>query len=326
MSESVGQKSESVGVGGESVHGLSLEGTLGARLRAKRKQRDLNIEDVAHHLKLDSTLLKAFEEDSGPPHGLPEVYYKGFLRNYARYLKVEINGAVNRTARSESVQGHARSDQPFESRRVLWPYFLLLIVAAAYWWLKGGGVELYQSSVEQPVKTDSGQQLSQPEKAEMKAEVKPETGSVDTSDERLAESPAVVNEVKTEIEKVVQEVDQTSVEPTGVEPQSGEHSEPFIKPGIAAETGNVETVALRGTVTIRYIDRSWTQVTDGLGRVLVKRTLDAGAIEDFEGLLPLEINLGNAIGVRVQFNGKPFDHLNYIDDNNIAQFTLGGQE
>ena len=79
-------------------------------------------------------------------------------------------------------------------------------------------------------------------------------------------------------------------------------------------------------VTIRYIDDSWTQVVDGLGRVLVKRMLDAGAIETFEGTLPLEVNLGNAIGVRVQFNGEPFDHLNYIDDNNIAQFLLGGQE
>ena len=45
-----------------------------------------------------------------------------------------------------------------------------------------------------------------------------------------------------------------------------------------------------------------------------------------QGTLPLEVNLGNAIGVRVQFNGEPFDHLNYIDDNNIAQFLLGGQE
>jgi hypothetical protein len=58
----------------------------------------------------------------------------------------------------------------------------------------------------------------------------------------------------------------------------------------------------------------------------VKRTLDAGAVEDFEGPLPLKVNLGNAIGVRVQFNSQPFDHLNYIDDNNIAQFVLGGEE
>jgi len=317
----------------QSAGGIHMEDhsgrSLGEQLRLKRKEKGVNITDVAHHLKLDPELLRAFEEERDPPHGLPEVYCKGFLRSYARYLGVEIQPGQVRAYRVSELQ--SEKDRPaFQSRRSLWP-FILLAAVALFWLVSGGDLNGYKSLFTD----EAGEEVEQ------------------TTAAPVAELPKAVPTVVEPVESVVEVENQEpiqaeetveSAEPKPVVAESEPAAEAVEQPDQTAETVTEEVAAeapvlpapivpeptvtqpTRGTVTIRYIDSSWTQVTDGLGRVLVKRTLDAGAVEDFEGPLPLKVNLGNAIGVRVQFNSQPFDHLNYIDDNNIAQFVLGGEE
>jgi cytoskeleton protein RodZ len=322
-----------------SVHGISLQGSLGERLRAKRKQGELNLQDIAHHLKLDVVLLRAFEEDSGPPEGLPEVYYKGFLRNYARFLKVEIDPSAPQKFLSDQ---HPHTEPLLTAKRhtLLWP-LLIVVALVAGWLITGGELSDYRLLQE-------GAEEALPSAAEVEGEER--AGVAETTTPSLAAEPRI--EEATEVKVTEEPVATESAERQGEEPVSVEESaEERLADDLGEDVENedeseyveesgVEGVLIaepegiladvpavtRGMVTIRYIDDSWTQVVDGLGRVLVKRMLDAGAIETFEGTLPLEVNLGNAIGVRVQFNGEPFDHLNYIDDNNIAQFLLGGQE
>jgi cytoskeleton protein RodZ len=104
-----------------------------------------------------------------------------------------------------------------------------------------------------------------------------------------------------------------------------------IKPAdaIAAQAPQPETsiqAPPRGTLRLEFTDRSWTQVEDGLGRVLEKRTVEAGSTNRYEGVLPFRVTLGNAVYVRVYFNDQEYDHLNDITDNNIARFQLGAPE
>ena len=289
-----------------SVQEELLEKPLGDRLREKRVEQDIALDDVAHQLKVESSVLLSIEDGGGPPHGLPDVFYKGFIRNYARYLGVEIGAnevQVSSAALDGTLLGKKRISTPSINLKldlkpvVEWirslvgdslnllknnplesikenPFPLLatlLLLVALVWWLSGSD----QAPEEVPV-----------------------------SDEVVAEK-IIVDEAELGIadEDVAQQEE------------------------VESSSAPVDMMAApRGVVTIRYIDGSWTQVKDGMGRVLVKRMLDAGAIRDFKGPLPLEVKLGNAIGVRVKFNGKPFDHLNYIDDNNTAQFILESGE
>ncbi|MBT3347362.1 MAG: DUF4115 domain-containing protein [Thiotrichales bacterium] len=80
------------------------------------------------------------------------------------------------------------------------------------------------------------------------------------------------------------------------------------------------------TLTIHYIDSSWTQVQDDDGLVMVKSMLNAGMVKEFKGQEPFDIQLGNAIGVEIKLNGELFDHLNYIEDDNTAHFSIGSVE
>lgn len=313
---------------------LGVEGdhsgrSLGEQLRLKRREKGMEIQDIAHHLKLDPALLLAFEEERDPPHGLPEVYCKGFLRSYARYLGVEIQPGQIKSCRVSELQSEPVASS-YTQRRSLLPFILIALVVLV-WLVTGGDLNGYQKLL-----TGGG---GEPEKTEVIAEKPAETlksNSTTTAQdsETVTPEPATALDPEASPPALVEPEEGTvEAQPSAESEEQKEREQPAVAepavdeatPEVPAEPASAAPPT-RGTVTIRYIDSSWTQVTDGLGRVLVKRTLDAGAVEDFEGPLPLQINLGNAIGVRVQFNGELFDHLNYIDDNNIAQFVLGGEE
>ncbi len=290
-----------------SVQEELFEMPLGERLREKRLERSLELDDVAHYLKVESSVVLLIEDGGDPPHNIPDVFYQGFVRNYARYMGVEIKtGEMQKT-------GTALDGTLLGKRRIATPSINFNLKPV---------VERIRAGVEE---------LSAQVKDNLPASI------MDNPFPPLAALLAVIalswlllsgdSAVDEEAKQVAPSVDNS----VGADPKVSSQDVPRTDGTVVEEpqetSGRVDAMSLpRGTVTIRYIDRSWTQVKDGMGRVLVKRMLDAGAIQDFEGPLPLEVKLGNAIGVRVKFNGESFDHLNYIDDNNTAQFVLEGSE
>ncbi len=74
---------------------------------------------------------------------------------------------------------------------------------------------------------------------------------------------------------------------------------------------------------VLYADEeSWVDVRDALQNKLIYETVPAGRRVVLEGLAPLKVFIGNAPGVRVEFNGKPYDISPY-KRGLIARFTLG---
>ncbi len=301
------------------------EASLGRQLRAHREARGLTIEDASHHLKIDSALLQDFEEEREPSHNLPEVYCKGFLRNYARFLGVEIQPGQIKACRTSDIRLD-EADETYASKRSLLPYLLAAVVVLLVLFFVSGNLNdqppvVDETMTEKSVPAVEERVVSPPVTTSAEAQ-QPDTAQSESE----ADQPEMVKPVTVERgDSASATAPEAEATPSEV-PATTPAAEEVVTDAPATVVEESAPIEKRGTVTIRYIDRSFTQVTDGLGRVIVKRMLDAGAVEDFEGPLPLEVNLGNAIGVRVQFNGEPFDHLNYIDDNNIAQFVLGGEE
>jgi cytoskeletal protein RodZ len=72
-------------------------GGLGAYLRSAREQRGLDIRDVALQTRISITFLKALEEEDFSK--LPgEVFVKGFLKNYGRFLNLPEEEVMKRFA------------------------------------------------------------------------------------------------------------------------------------------------------------------------------------------------------------------------------------
>ena len=67
--------------------------TIGALLKERRKERKLTLGQISEITKIRSEYLKALEEsnyDSFPS----EVYLKGFLKNYAKFLGINTERAL----------------------------------------------------------------------------------------------------------------------------------------------------------------------------------------------------------------------------------------
>jgi cytoskeleton protein RodZ len=66
---------------------------LGERFRAAREARGASLSDVADQIRIRSVYLSAIEDEHWNAIGAP-VYIRGFLRTYARYLKLDPEEAV----------------------------------------------------------------------------------------------------------------------------------------------------------------------------------------------------------------------------------------
>lgn len=66
---------------------------IGDKLRAERERQNLSIKDIERGTSIRSLYIDAIEK--GSYETLPgEVYAKGFIRNYANFLKMDANAAV----------------------------------------------------------------------------------------------------------------------------------------------------------------------------------------------------------------------------------------
>jgi transcriptional regulator with XRE-family HTH domain len=66
---------------------------LGERLEEARKRKGVSIREAAEATKIRGDYLLAMEDNSFEID-LPQIYIRGFLRNYARYLKLDPNKAL----------------------------------------------------------------------------------------------------------------------------------------------------------------------------------------------------------------------------------------
>lgn len=67
--------------------------TIGERLEEARKRQGISLRDAAEATKIRGDFLEALEDNSMDVP-LPEIYVRGFLKNYARYLKLDVDKVI----------------------------------------------------------------------------------------------------------------------------------------------------------------------------------------------------------------------------------------
>ncbi len=63
--------------------------TIGERLEEARKRKGISLREAAEATKIRSDFLSSIEQNHFD-FDLPEIYKRGFLKNYARYLKLDV--------------------------------------------------------------------------------------------------------------------------------------------------------------------------------------------------------------------------------------------
>ena len=68
--------------------------TIGEQLEEARSARHVSLREAAEATKIRSDYLQAMEDNAIGSIDLPEIYRRGFLRNYARFLKLDADKVV----------------------------------------------------------------------------------------------------------------------------------------------------------------------------------------------------------------------------------------
>lgn len=292
---------------------MTNESGPGAVLRQGRQDRNLSVEEVGRSLNLALRHIDALENDDYEKLPGP-TYVRGYLRGYALLLGLApqpLLDAFNRlpvaAQRHEMiapapVREVTSSDTLVKAGTVL--VIGLVVGLGALWW---GGKDSTSTRRRPPAASPVAAAPALPpidlamEAGGTPTEIAAKAADMETLvPAPVPKTPEPVVGAPAQPEKRVAAVDK-SVVPS---------------PMINADTPRVQLV-------LRVHEDTWADVRDAEDRRLVYQTVSGGRVLSVEGVAPLNVFLGNVDGVRVEFNGQPYDAQRH-KRGQIARFILGG--
>jgi cytoskeleton protein RodZ len=282
----------------------------GMMLRSAREAAGLSVAAVAQQLKLAPRQVVALEE--GDVSALPgRTFVRGFARNYARLLRLDseaVLAALPDSAAPSSLEhpslapsprpmGELPRDTQTRSSAARWAIPLALVavvsVAAVY--------EISRPPPE-PAQTTVAQKAD-PEKA---------------APSLNAAAPVAVAPPP---ESVPGNTTTALPNPLAGEPK------PDTAPETAAGASNAAVAAAPSpevsatAIALSFQGKSWVEVRDGTGALILQVTGNAGDKQAIGGRPPFDVIIGNAAAVTVNWQGKPIDVAPFTRQN-VARFTL----
>jgi cytoskeleton protein RodZ len=275
----------------------------GALLRAGREAAGLSIAAVAQQLKLAPRQVTALEE--GDFAGLPgRTFVRGFVRNYARLLRLDADAVLNALPEAIAPSAHdypslAPTPRPMGEL----PAETHARPSAARWAIPVALVAV--------VTVAAVYEIARPPAEPTRP------ASVDKS------APAAV------LAPPVPDTAPGSARTALPNPLAGADDKAAASPGNAVgKNEDVATVpgapapdAADAPIVLAFHGTSWVEVRDATGALILSVTGNAGGQQAVNGRAPFDVVLGNAAAVDVSWLGKSFDTAPFTRQN-VAKFTL----
>ena len=266
----------------------------GRALAEARAARNLSVAEVAQQLKLSATQVEALEADAYDRLPGP-VFVRGFVRNYARLLDLDAealagNVELPHVPSPASAAIPLSRNIPFpEKGRANWvPYALVLVLIV-------GAVVLFEVFFSAPSAVVVSTVTPKPVEPVV-VPVPPVTEAVPAAPQPSPQAEAVA----------VDAAPEAAVAPAAV---------PAVPaPVPPPQAGMAELLFVFET-------DSWVEVRDRNERILFSQLNAVGTEHRMQGRRPLNLVIGNAQGVRLTYNGQPFDLAPHTRVE-VARFTL----
>jgi len=294
----------------------------GAALRQAREAAGLSIDSIAHQLKLHPRQVQALED--GTHDQLPgRTFVRGFMRNYARALNLDPAQVLamlpDEAPEALGSTTHSMGEIRFESApRRTWsrwaiPLALVALVALA---------AVYEFTRPQ----------GEPRTAETRT---PPATASDAPAPSPAPPPPTAESAGTPLPNPLSgpggDAARTADAPPGSAGTPAGTPAPAPAPGFGGTTapggtGIVSTAIPPGTLgeptlVIVFGGRSWAEVRDAKGRVLLSLTGSPGMTQSVSGTPPYDVVIGSVADVSLQFRGAAVDLAPYRRAN-VARLRL----
>lgn len=267
-----------------------LSVTVGERLKQQRLAQKLDLSVVSKALGLDRKVLEAIEEDNAAH--MAAVYRNGYIRSYAKYLKMPVSDIASMLESSQNVQPALQSvfSMPVKRNSVdNWlratSYVLAsLLIGTLAWQFTHEAVRLTQTgSSLQTTKVDAASENKQPIDASFADPVNASIASFDNLQKNKRKQPEVI----------------LSVIP---------------------ESPLTEAAAEQGLLSLSVSADSWVEISDADGIELEMDLLRAGSEKTYQGQPPFRLIFGRASAVKLNVNGEVVDLKPYTKAD-VVQLT-----
>jgi len=327
--------------------------SLGTKLRDARESRDLSIEEIATELRIEPHLLRALEECRFDALGAP-VFAKGYLKQYGTRLGLDYRDLLGDyydiVGRTEIDISPSRVIKLRDERQIMvWIIAALAIGLLAVflflWWLDEPiGLPGFTSTARPSPTLDAAAESADgalrvspgasPDLRATTTEIaSPRSTESDAGptafDGTVAAAPAPVDGV------AARAADRGST--TAPTAPAESRSDPGDAPvagvaspgpadteaagGAAAESAvAIDPRALR--VELEFTEECWADITDAAG---VRHFYGIGAPgrrESFAALPPIRFSLGNAGGIRITINDRPYPVPGRARSGDVARFSV----
>jgi cytoskeleton protein RodZ len=331
----------------------------GEILKYERNRLGESVERISQYLHLSTDVVRALEDDRHDD--LPEpTYVRGYIRSYARYLELDAEPLIQ--SYNELIQPKTQAPPEKEVRAVppkrksaswiTWGSLLLALALMAVWWVYDFAlpVEVRRiaglGGVADVGKTEPGGVSPRQEIAKQSEPVTPEIAT--RTEDRVASKIIAINRsYDSEPEWASGTVPQPNTEPESkTEPSkpvvtaqtaeaAGQEEEPLkeaesqtelaapVKPATPTQFELVgRTAPGEDILQLTFDDQSWTEIYDANNERLLFGLMNSGVVKSVQGTAPFRILLGNSPAVKIQFNGKPFDHSRFDRWDKTARFKV----
>jgi len=275
--------------------------TPGVRLKAGRERAGLAVEEVARQLNLLEWQVIALEEDRYEKFS-GDLFVKGYLRNYARLLKLDVDWMLNAYClrRPRSAQAVAARPEPRRPvsldnstrQRRYWGVAATALVVVALWsWQQTRErVELLSLTAESS-----------------STEATPVPGGIDAalsggSEAALLDSVQLVSAPST--------------------PDSAPAVAEAQKPAAEAASMTTAPTADGDRLSLHFSADCWVEIKDRDNKLLVAVLKHADDELKIEGRGPFKVLLGYAPGVEMAYNGTPVK-VDAPDRSHSARIIVG---
>lgn len=278
---------------------LATPGALGvgSQLRAAREARNMSVADAAKALKLSSHQVVALEGDDWSH--LPGTIIRGFIRNYARLLKLDPEPLMNALTALQMPQpptldlpagSNTALPQTGKTERrdyvaVFFGVALIVIALLAYFFVPE---DFWQSKLQALTAA---------------------TAPAETSEKPM---PTPADPAPVSTQGLPQPESLPAPAAAAAPAQAGVAEQP-VQPAVSG----VPSSGLK----LSFAQPSWVEIRDRSGQIIFSQLSPAGSQRDIEGLPPFALVIGNATNVTVQYKGKVVE-LTQRSKDDVARLNL----
>lgn len=269
---------------------------FGDRLRQTREAQKMSIGEVAARLNLKPAIVQALEKDQYQ-HLPSAAYVRGYLRGYARLLRLDVEGLMH----NNHLEDDGALIHPFSglgTQKAVgdgWVFKIAgyLIVGALGFWMVSWWQARWNDGMDETISLESL-----------------------TTDG----SPALEIDLgKLGTEKIA--ADKKTKASEGSKTQTADKISPLEVVGTQHQSPPKNIKPLQRRIEIQPIKEAWIEITDAAKKSLFYGLTKPGEAVSISGEQPFKLVLGNASEVSLSYDGKRVE-INQFMHKGVARFTL----